>query len=113
MSAVWTARQGRAAASGSFLQADDGARHTDKTRQGFDTREPGSYIGVVFERDIAFGRMGDVAVGRDVGNGRFGANQIRRSRQFLIDLFEPDVRSAEHTSELQSRENLVCRLLPA
>src|SRR5690606_41738707 len=31
--------------------------------------------------------------------------------QVLTDLGEPHDRSEEHTSELQSRENLVCRLL--
>src|SRR5690606_41879628 len=29
----------------------------------------------------------------------------------IITMFEDQVRSEEHTSELQSRENLVCRLL--
>src|SRR5690606_41968211 len=29
----------------------------------------------------------------------------------LLDRIDPDARSEEHTSELQSRENLVCRLL--
>src|SRR5207302_10119239 len=28
----------------------------------------------------------------------------------LVDKFEAEIRSEEHTSELQSRENLVCRL---
>src|SRR5690606_41431359 len=33
------------------------------------------------------------------------------ARNVLIDGIDQDYRSEEHTSELQSRENLVCRLL--
>src|SRR5690606_40285894 len=36
------------------------------------------------------------------------ADQSHQETQFLLDL---STRSEEHTSELQSRENLVCRLL--
>src|SRR5690606_14792939 len=39
------------------------------------------------------------------------ALQVRRDMQDWTDLVEIEVRSEEHTSELQSRENLVCRLL--
>src|SRR5207302_9022231 len=38
------------------------------------------------------------------GDGRFVPREVRVGH-------EPAVRSEEHTSELQSRENLVCRLL--
>src|SRR5215475_15119227 len=34
-----------------------------------------------------------------------------RARRRVIDGHRPEQRSEEHTSELQSRENLVCRLL--
>src|SRR5436309_6974881 len=47
---------------------------------------------------------------------RHPANQrpfirLWRGRKALIGQLIPDERSEEHTSELQSRENLVCRLL--
>src|SRR5436309_8163126 len=35
----------------------------------------------------------------------------RYSRRFMLDGKKSSLRSEEHTSELQSRENLVCRLL--
>src|SRR5690606_39753277 len=46
--------------------------------------------------------------------GRFSAKIVRDQLavQLLLKRSRPDVlRSEEHTSELQSRENLVCRLL--
>src|SRR5436309_5817380 len=39
-----------------------------------------------------------------------GANTLDLARG-IIDMYQPRKRSEEHTSELQSRENLVCRLL--
>src|SRR5436309_11820221 len=47
------------------------------------------------------------AAGRDRGLQRIGRVHALR----LHDLLEVVARSEEHTSELQSRENLVCRLL--
>src|SRR5690606_41424809 len=35
----------------------------------------------------------------------------RKTLDIVFDLFDDLMRSEEHTSELQSRENLVCRLL--
>src|SRR2546430_10681402 len=35
----------------------------------------------------------------------------RRSRPVTLRLFRREIRSEEHTSELQSQSNLVCRLL--
>src|SRR5690606_40188098 len=59
---------------------------------------------------IATGTPGDltwVAGNDDAGiNGPCGSNTTRSYVQF-----NSDGRSEEHTSELQSRENLVCRLL--
>src|SRR5690606_39697448 len=53
------------------------------------------------EPDLALnGQAGELA-GRD-------ADRLQRSHPAVIG---PVVRSEEHTSELQSRENLVCRLL--
>src|SRR5690606_41248999 len=37
--------------------------------------------------------------------------KAERERQRLMDHYYAHMRSEEHTSELQSRENLVCRLL--
>src|SRR5207302_2270189 len=37
--------------------------------------------------------------------------QLLREQDFNRQVFEKAIRSEEHTSELQSRENLVCRLL--
>src|SRR5690606_39570453 len=54
-------------------------------------------------------------IARD-GGGRLGAAAAparfaRRPRAYLGQQLGQDRRSEEHTSELQSRENLVCRLL--
>src|SRR5207302_10850061 len=45
---------------------------------------------------------------------RAGSRRFRRVRYFAAVFLEesvPEFRSEEHTSELQSRENIVCRLL--
>src|SRR5690606_40675583 len=41
----------------------------------------------------------------------YGEDIITDSRKFSLSYQNATVRSEEHTSELQSRENLVCRLL--
>src|SRR5690606_39887274 len=69
------------------------------------------------------GRVG-VAVGNDGRDARLGreaveAMLVQREHGARADAADPDgarpalrpARSEEHTSELQSRENLVCRLL--
>src|SRR5690606_41482366 len=43
--------------------------------------------------------------------GRIDAAGNARPVAFVVDAAEVPLRSEEHTSELQSRENLVCRLL--
>src|SRR5690606_39446901 len=43
------------------------------------------------------------------GTRRWGGRSVKESQEDTRD--NPVVRSEEHTSELQSRENLVCRLL--
>src|SRR5690606_41234530 len=53
---------------------------------------------------------------RDVLQGTYGQRGGRNARDTqrygaLQGVLRPAVRSEEHTSELQSRENLVCRLL--
>src|SRR5690606_1991391 len=45
-----------------------------------------------------------------LGNTRFKSSTNRAPRKFTFGT-EGEARSEEHTSELQSRENLVCRLL--
>src|SRR5690606_40922572 len=48
----------------------------------------------------------------DTQNGRIIFTTVEPFGKHLFDeLNDPSVRSEEHTSELQSRENLVCRLL--
>src|SRR5690606_40279072 len=42
---------------------------------------------------------------------RYRHESLRRFPRLCDDLRSPGYRSEEHTSELQSRENLVCRLL--
>src|SRR5690606_41338432 len=50
---------------------------------------------------------------RLVGTGGLGAPRVAQALQAAVGvvLERPGARSEEHTSELQSRENLVCRLL--
>src|SRR5207302_8641049 len=52
--------------------------------------------------------------GRAVGTGSYGPQGLRifAAGSFFFHSIRPAIsRSEEHTSELQSRENLVCRLL--
>src|SRR5690606_41153263 len=44
------------------------------------------------------------------GQEQFLAGQISENSS-VFEVMNPELRSEEHTSELQSRENLVCRLL--
>src|SRR5690625_1549558 len=46
-------------------------------------------------------------------NGNEALTLVREERPdlFVLDVMMPDMRSEEHTSELQSRGHLVCRLL--
>src|SRR5438874_8169252 len=43
--------------------------------------------------------------------GRYGGDEIARPNEHLDYQFDCQLRSEEHTSELQSRRDLVCRLL--
>src|SRR5690606_41996143 len=61
--------------------------------------------------DLLFGRVIDVPLSR---RGRMQSARLAQGVDGLPVLrneASPRVRSEEHTSELQSRENLVCRLL--
>src|SRR5690606_42105768 len=57
------------------------------------------------------GVEGDV-LGLDAVAGVAAVEPEPLARAAVLDRVERDDRSEEHTSELQSRENLVCRLLP-
>src|SRR5690606_41789324 len=61
--------------------------------------------------DLASRRLDDVGRVAGIGDGdgsfRLGLRRHRRRREAGVGR----LRSEEHTSELQSRENLVCRLL--
>src|SRR5690606_41815787 len=59
----------------------------------------------------SFGASASIAVTAIVGGIVFAAFMIFVMRRLLIPLGRRAERSEEHTSELQSRENLVCRLL--
>src|SRR5690606_40754686 len=49
---------------------------------------------------------------RPVGIQIFGGDEEAMELSAkIVETVQPDLRSEEHTSELQSRENLVCRLL--
>src|SRR5215475_14785872 len=80
---------------------------------------------LVADVDPAAGRLSDVdrrleivRLGQGVdATGRLAADalartlRVLRSYQRIIEEASASARSEEHTSELQSRENLVCRLL--
>src|SRR3712207_7970991 len=72
-------------------------------------RSPGKRLGDLFvaflEGKQAFGQ--GVEVGEVVGGQYLALDH----REVDLDLIEPGGRSEEHTSELQSRQYLVCRLL--
>src|SRR5690606_41656459 len=66
----------------------------------------------VFRKDMQTGAVVLVSVNTNTGNPApgnsvIGANAVSEDGRYVI--FKS--RSEEHTSELQSRENLVCRLL--
>src|SRR3712207_8759598 len=55
--------------------------------------------------------VGDVRLGLGVAPGRLALDLPQLAEQLVDDLALSLVRSEEHTSELQSRQYLVCRLL--
>src|SRR5436309_9864748 len=62
-------------------------------------------VGVELERGLAAIEGGGDVVGRELEQGRALQRGILATAERFLE------RSEEHTSELQSRENLVCRLL--
>src|SRR5205809_3830752 len=53
----------------------------------------------------------ELKVGDRVVYGKYTGSQVELEEEEIILIKESDVRSEEHTSELQSRLHLVCRLL--
>src|SRR5690606_40406115 len=58
---------------------------------------------------VPAGRLNEVAGQRDQFKGQ--VEELNKQLQQMKDAAKGNERSEEHTSELQSRENLVCRLL--
>src|SRR5256886_4682979 len=54
---------------------------------------------------------GDIGTGKTVLTQRFGTDITRTAKTLKLNLQYIHIRSEEHTSELQSQSNLVCRLL--
>src|SRR5690606_40220189 len=81
--------------------------YTTLFRSGAD---PGHEVG-----DLAVGLAPDLGAGRAVVRLRVGLVEVLVGQEGALLVADPlgdlVVRSEEHTSELQSRENLVCRLL--
>src|SRR2546427_8887004 len=68
----------------------------------------GGHSAVVGDEDDGVARVGQLAQqGHDLG----AAVRVQRARGFVGQDDLAAVRSEEHTSELQSQSNLVCRLL--
>src|SRR5690606_41752874 len=62
-------------------------------------------------RSVAVARLGALTAIRDCDLLYVGKDEARSLPRIAELLGDAPVRSEEHTSELQSRENLVCRLL--
>src|SRR5690606_40539501 len=69
-------------------------------------------------KSIRIGITGVPGVGKSTFIESFGMHWIERGKKVAVLAIDPSsskskgsIRSEEHTSELQSRENLVCRLL--
>src|SRR5207302_9634263 len=97
---------------------DSAPHHTDDNRSlhPFPTRRSSDLDGV--DRDVPPphltrqrpGHPHEAGLRRGVG-GLSGVPPETSYRSDVHDATPPGLRSEEHTSELQSRENLVCRLL--
>src|SRR5690606_41213798 len=83
-----------------YYSAAPRALHSFPTRRSSDLIDAGE-IAEIF----------DVMVALDAAAGRAAAARATADEIARLDAMHDELRSEEHTSELQSRENLVCRLL--
>src|SRR5690242_21142596 len=91
----------------SYRYGDHRALHSFPTRRSSDL---GGFVDhVPFE--LARHPHGAVAAHADEADAAPGQVLDRRNADFLGEAVGDDLRSEEHTSELQSHVNLVCRLL--
>lgn len=70
----------------------------DESGQRFHARQPRVHMAITGQIDVAFGRAGDVAVERDIRDGRMRAADIGdpvARLQFFVDDFERSVRPAD------------------
>ena len=70
--------------------------HRHEARQGLDAGEPGAHVGIVRQRDISFGRVGDVGVAGHVGDRRQAAHQERRLVELRVHDLQQRVRPRDH-----------------
>src|SRR5690606_5060063 len=77
----------------------------------------GEVIKVDLEQGTRQNQIGEIAIASGLSAGNFGATSGSQTVAFSVGGVGPvfveisELRSEEHTSELQSREKLVCRLL--
>src|SRR3712207_7893805 len=75
-------------------------------------RSAAGFQDVVHEQHVASAHVAfDVAQDRDVAGGHRSVEIARQVHELHLRREAHPVRSEEHTSELQSRQYLVCRLL--
>src|SRR5690606_40435528 len=92
-------------------------RHVQRALKPYDERVivgRGVGLQLLIQPDPLLNGGEPVVTGRRVRRARYakGRNDLRlRRADGSLQLWPEDPRSEEHTSELQSRENLVCRLL--
>src|SRR5690349_22543694 len=72
----------------------------------FKSRDPEDVVKAILKREL----LGSTGIGRGVAIPHAKHSSVDRLLG-TIALSKPGVRSEEHTSELQSRRDLVCRLL--
>src|SRR5256885_11930146 len=99
-----------------FVQAEDGIRVYKVT--GVQTcalpiclLDEEIRVARLVDGDIECSRVLATVVGRAQARDREERERLRRDEVLAANLHRVDVRSEEHTSELQSPCNLVCRLL--
>src|SRR5690606_41444011 len=66
-------------------------------------------VGAISESDVLLASASDALIIGFQVRPTQGARKLAEAEQIDIRLYSINLRSEEHTSELQSRENLVCR----